>query len=166
MEGDFSCHLMATVTIYWTVQSQGVPNILYWCLISGTPPRSEEVDINQILKYGFIYTVWKAATRIVFFSSFCFQISNFKVSRVVGLKLVGCRSPFYSLTHWASQIAIHIHWHNGKESTCSAGDSGDVSLIPWRRKWQPTPVFLRGKSHGWRRLVGYRPWGDKRVRHD
>ena len=28
-----------------------------------------------------------------------------------------------------------------------------------RRQWQPTPVLLPGKSHGWRSLVGYRPWG-------
>ena len=33
-------------------------------------------------------------------------------------------------------------------------------------KWQPTPVFLPGKSHGQRRLVGYSPLGSKRVRHD
>ena len=38
--------------------------------------------------------------------------------------------------------------------------------FPWRRKWQPTPVFLPGKSHGQRSLVGYRPWGRKRVRQD
>ena len=31
--------------------------------------------------------------------------------------------------------------------------------MPWRRKWQPTPVFLPGESHGRRRLVGYSPWG-------
>ena len=31
----------------------------------------------------------------------------------------------------------------------------------WRRKWQPTPVFLPGKSHGRRSLVGYSPWGHK-----
>ena len=29
----------------------------------------------------------------------------------------------------------------------------------WRRQWQPTPVLLPGKSHGWRRLVGCNPWG-------
>ena len=29
----------------------------------------------------------------------------------------------------------------------------------WRRKWQPTPVFLPGESHGQRILVGYSPWG-------
>ena len=32
---------------------------------------------------------------------------------------------------------------------------------PWRRKWQPTPVFLPGESHGQRSLVGYSPWGRK-----
>ena len=40
-----------------------------------------------------------------------------------------------------------------------------VRKIPWRRKWQPTPVFLPGKSHGQRSLVGYSPWG-RRVRYD
>ena len=38
--------------------------------------------------------------------------------------------------------------------------------IPWRRKWQPTPVFLPGKSHGQRSLAGYSPWGHRRVAHD
>ena len=36
-----------------------------------------------------------------------------------------------------------------------------VGKILWRRKWQPTPVLLLGKSHGWRRLIGYSPWGCK-----
>ena len=33
-----------------------------------------------------------------------------------------------------------------------------VRKIPWSRKWQPTPVFLPGESHGQRSLVGYSPW--------
>ena len=36
-----------------------------------------------------------------------------------------------------------------------------IGKIPWRRQWQPTPVLLPGKSHGWRSLVGYSPWGCK-----
>jgi len=36
-----------------------------------------------------------------------------------------------------------------------------VGKIPWRRKWQPTPVLLPGKFHGLRSLVGYSPWGHK-----
>ena len=51
-------------------------------------------------------------------------------------------------------------------------DAGDASSIPglgrfpWRRKWQLTPVFLSGTSHGQRRLAGYSPWGHKQVRQD
>ena len=39
----------------------------------------------------------------------------------------------------------------GKESICNAGDLGPwAEKIPWRRKWQPTPVILPGESHGQR----------------
>ena len=41
-----------------------------------------------------------------------------------------------------------------------------VRKIPWRRKWQPTPVFLPEKSHGERSLSGYSPWGHKRFGHN
>ena len=34
-----------------------------------------------------------------------------------------------------------------------------VGKIPWRRKWQPTPVFLPGEFQGQRSLVNYSPWG-------
>jgi len=39
-----------------------------------------------------------------------------------------------------------------------------VRKIPWRQKWQPTPVFLPGKSHGQGRLAGYSPWDCKETR--
>ena len=38
-----------------------------------------------------------------------------------------------------------------------------VGKIPWRRKWQPTPVFSPRESHGQRRLVGYSPWDCKEL---
>ena len=34
---------------------------------------------------------------------------------------------------------------------------------PWRRKWEPTPVFLPGEFHGQRSLAGYSPWGHKEL---
>ena len=34
---------------------------------------------------------------------------------------------------------------------------------PWRRKWQPIPVFLPGKFHEQRNLGGYSPWGCKEL---
>ena len=54
-----------------------------------------------------------------------------------------------------------------KNPPASAGDVRDTSSIPgsgrfpWRRAWQPTPVFLPGESHGQRSLVGCSPWGPK-----
>ena len=56
---------------------------------------------------------------------------------------------------------------SGKEPTCQCkrpkrcGFDPWVGKSPWRRKWQPTPVFLPGESHGQRNLVGYSPWGCK-----
>ena len=44
---------------------------------------------------------------------------------------------------------------------CSKWFDPWVGKIPWRRKWQPTPVFLLGKFHAQRSLVGYSPWGLK-----
>ena len=52
-----------------------------------------------------------------------------------------------------------------KNPPANAGDGRDtefdpwVGKIAWKRKWQPTPVFLPGKPLGWRSLVGYSPWG-------
>ena len=49
----------------------------------------------------------------------------------------------------------------------AVGDTGPlpgVGKIPWKRVWQLTPVFLPGKSHGQRSLVGYSLWGDTTER--
>ena len=57
----------------------------------------------------------------------------------------------------------------GKEPACQCikhkGHRFDpwVRKIPWRRAWQPTPVFLPGKPHGQRNLAGYSPWGRKEM---
>ena len=55
---------------------------------------------------------------------------------------------------------------SGKEPTANAGDMRDrfnpwVGKIPWRRAWQPAPVFLPEESHGQRNLMGCISWGRK-----
>ena len=60
---------------------------------------------------------------------------------------------------------------SGKESAYKRrGFDPWVGKIPWRRAWQPTPVFLPGESHGQRSLVGWGGWvqslGSQRVRRD
>jgi len=58
-----------------------------------------------------------------------------------------------------------LRWLSGKESTCQCrryrrcGFDPWVGKIPWRRKWQPTPVFMPGKFHEQRSFAGYSPWG-------
>ena len=55
-----------------------------------------------------------------------------------------------------------------KNPPANAGDMGSVpglGKIPWKRKWQPTPVFLPGKSHGQWRLAACSPSG-RRVKHN
>ena len=60
-------------------------------------------------------------------------------------------------------------WYSGKESACHCrrrrrcGFDPWVRKIPWRRKCQPTLVFLPEESHGQRSLVGYSPWGYKEL---
>ena len=72
---------------------------------------------------------------------------------------------------WVSQtFSLCSKMSSGRISS----SSGNVGLFPiktlywldWRRKWQPTPVFLPGKSHGWRSLVGLQFMGSQRAGHD
>ena len=58
--------------------------------------------------------------------------------------------------------------NNLPASVGDAGVSGSLlgSGIPWRKKWQPTPVFLPGKFHGQRSLTGCTVHGVERVRQD
>ena len=51
----------------------------------------------------------------------------------------------------------------GEFFTASATWKSWVRKIPWRREWQPTPVFLPGKSQGPRSLAGYSSWGPKEL---
>ena len=64
-----------------------------------------------------------------------------------------------------SQGGLHL-WLSDKESTCQCRRCEFnlwIRKIHWRRKWQPTSAFLPGKSHRQRRLVGYSPWGRKKL---
>ena len=72
-----------------------------------------------------------------------------------------------------TNLSVIIDFPSGsaiKNLPANAGDVGSVSgwefLLPWRRKCQASPVFLPEKSHGWRNLTSYSPWGSHRVRYD
>ena len=59
-----------------------------------------------------------------------------------------------------------LWWLSGKEPASQCRRRGFdpwVRKIPWRRKWQPTPVFLPGKSHGQRSLASCSPGGHEEL---
>ena len=76
-----------------------------------------------------------------------------------------------ALNIWSQRISRRLKtqcgrpwWLSGKGSACACRRPGLdpwVKKILWRRKWQPIPVFLPGKFHGERSLVGYSPCGHK-----
>ena len=93
-------------------------------------------------------------------------------------------APAFMNGHRARAIllyALHLIYHQilltlgfpvgaiGKESTSQCrrcrryGFHPWVGKIPWRRKWQPTPVFSPGEFQGQRSLVGYNPWDHKEL---
>ena len=77
--------------------------------------------------------------------------------------LIEAQATTYCCVSVASQVALA----SGKAPACQCrrrkrcGFGPWVRKILWRRKWQPTPVFLPGESHGQRSLAGYSPWGHK-----
>ena len=90
--------------------------------------------------------------------------SNFKKFRWTCLQLRTSEKKTHTvnLTGFLSDLGV-------KNPPANTGDTGVIpgsGRVPWRKKRQPTLVFLPRKSHRWRSLAGYSPWGRKRVRPD
>ena len=71
-----------------------------------------------------------------------------------GIAVLGVEKSWTWLSNWTTSVYIWLWWWlSGKESTCQCRrHTFDpwVGKIPWRRKWQSTPIFLPWKSHGHR----------------
>ena len=121
---------------------------------------------------------------MLFLNHICVKSSTKKLSMLLLFPLKSSAKflaryfgPLWSGPHLPLQLdltsALHclgLPWrYSGKESTCQFkrckryGFDPWVLKIPWRRKWQPTPVFLSGKLHGQRSMVGYSPQGYKEL---
>ena len=75
------------------------------------------------------------------------------------------------LSTWATYLyGLYLHRLSDKESAgqfrkCRRHKFDPwVRKTPWKKKWQPTDIFLPGKFHEQRKLAGYSPWSHK-VRH-
>ena len=80
---------------------------------------------------------------------------------------VSIKKPFYAHPSRSLFLKIALPWSSlvAQMVKClqwgRPGFNPWIRKIPWRRKWQPTPVLLPEKFHGRRSLVGYSPWGCK-----
>ena len=110
------------------------------------------------------------------FCSIITEVKSLNVARFYWLKSSCLRGNItQGSEYWEVEITRdHLtdcllpRWLSGKEPACQCRRCGFnpwVGKIPWKRKWQPTPVFLPGEFHGQRNLMGYSPCG-RRVRHD
>ena len=97
------------------------------------------VDFSVWCKIAVYFTLLHVAVHIAFLFSVLFAIP-------VHL--------FLCMIWWLRQYSICLQCGRPRFNPW-------VGKIPWRRKWQPTPVFLPGTFHGLRSLVGYSPWGRK-----
>ena len=96
------------------------------------------------------------------------QVSIFSTSVFSFISPLSSFSPFISLSFEKLWLNIHsiraslVAQRLKRLPQCGRpGFDPWVRKIPWRRKWQPTPVLLPGESHGCRSLVGYSPRGRK-----
>ena len=76
--------------------------------------------------------------------------SSNKQRNYVGLKTTACMRSWGKF--WAK------HQKKTKNPIATSKELGAKIVCWWRRKWQPTPVFLPGKIHGQRSLAGWSPW--------
>ena len=89
-------------------------------------------------------------------------IISFRVLFPRFIHVVACIRNLFLFT---AEYGRFPRWLSGKESACQCrrhrrhGFDPWDGKISWRRKWQSTPGFLLGKSHGQRSLAGYSPWG-------
>ena len=111
--------------------------------------------------------------QFLFWSSSCYFPSSFIV---YNWHRTLCNFKEKAMAPQPSTLAWRIPWMEEPGRLWSMGSRRvwhdwvtSLSLFTfmhWRRKWQPTPVFLPGESQGRPSLVGCRLWASHRVRHD
>ena len=124
------------------------------------------ICISTSFFYGWIILLWMDIPHFIFpfISWWTCVLSTCWLLWIVPLWTLMYRFLYLYLVLLNIYFWIYIGSY-GNSALCSVGDQGlfdpCVGKILWRRKWQPTPVFLPGEFHGQRSLVGYSPWGQK-----
>ena len=115
--------------------------------------------------YIYIYTYIHTHTQFLrFFSITGYYMILSIISNAVPLVLGGCLFYIQQSVFWAFPSGSAVKSLPAMQEMCRRrGFNPWVRKIPWSRKWQPTPIFLPGKSHGQRSLAGYSSWGPKEL---
>ena len=92
---------------------------------------------------------------MTFYIQFCISPKG----RLIGLLIVQYFGSHCNLTQLLSGLRIHLQCQRHRR----CGFDPSVRKIPWRRKWQPTSVYMPEKSHGQRTLTGYSPKGHRQL---
>ena len=142
-----------TSVLSWKCKVPCRPQIKILCQTSPPTPDAHHVNTLSTIPSSVTDTSLQQVT------------SAFHVSRIQS-------SKWSHSTLWSFRKVIKAPGGaSGQESTCQCRRRKRHKFDPWvgkflwSRKWKPTPVFLPGKFHGQRGLVGYSPWG-RRVRHN
>ena len=133
-------------------------------ILDATRPRSRCWQCWFLLKHLSLACSWQF--------SLCLHIVFAMVRHVPDL-LSKYKGTSWHHSYWIG-VYLMISFRTSqvaqcKESSCQYGRcelDPCVRKMPWRRKWQPTLVFLPGKSHGRRRLAGYGLWDRKRLEYN
>ena len=116
---------------------------------------SSTIHLSWSLHMKFLYIFLKFTHKLTLSESLCLSLSAY----------LSLHDECLLLLSQFSYLSISLsRWLSGKETTCWCRIHGFdpwVWKIPQRRKWEPTPALLSGKSRGQGSLVGYNPWGRK-----
>ena len=119
-----------------------------------SPHSSKKTTFGEVSK---IFQICRIQRKMFSVALFNLSVGFNMVDKSLLLELF---SSFWFIRH---KHPIHHH-HHVKNLSLQCGRPKFypwVGKIPWRRKWQLTPVFFSEKSHGQRSLVGYSLWGRK-----
>jgi len=129
----------------------------FWFLGQENPPEDEMATHSSIIAWKILWTEESGEPRFIGLQRVRHDWGN------LTCKMEKAMAPHSSTVAWE----IPRMEETGRLQSMGSlrvGHDWATSLslstfMHWRRKWQPTPVFLPGESHGWRSLVGCSPWG-------